>query len=40
MPKRQLDFVLYSEGIRADRFWIPQVTYSDHLPLLFDFTLL
>lgn len=36
-PKRQLDFVLYSPAIRAKRFWMPNVTYSDHLPLVFDF---
>jgi endonuclease/exonuclease/phosphatase family metal-dependent hydrolase len=36
-PKRHLDFILCSEGIHADRFWMPEVTLSDHLPLVFDF---
>lgn len=36
-PKRQLDFVLHSPQIRSQRFWMPAVTYSDHLPLVWDF---
>jgi len=36
-PKRQLDFVLYSSDIRMEKFWMPNVTHSDHLPLVFDF---
>jgi len=36
-PKRQLDFVLYSPGVRMTGFRMPNVTYSDHLPLVFDF---
>jgi len=36
-PKRQLDFIFYSPGIEVRRFWIPQVTHSDHLPLVCDF---
>jgi endonuclease/exonuclease/phosphatase family metal-dependent hydrolase len=36
-PKRQLDFIFYSPGIEVRRFWIPNVTYSDHLPLVCDF---
>ena len=36
-PRRQLDFVLHSPEIRPQRFWMPQVTFSDHLPLVFDF---
>lgn len=35
-PKRQLDFILYSPEIRVERFCIPRVTYSDHLPLVCD----
>lgn len=35
-PKRQLDFVLYSEGLRVRNFEIPRVTFSDHLPLVCD----
>ncbi len=37
-PKRQLDFILHSPGIRVERFWMPHVTYSDHLPLVCDVT--
>lgn len=36
-PKRQLDFILHSPGLRSRRFWMPSVTYSDHLPLVWDF---
>jgi endonuclease/exonuclease/phosphatase family metal-dependent hydrolase len=36
-PRRQLDFILYSPGIRVTRFAMPQVTYSDHLPIVCDF---
>jgi endonuclease/exonuclease/phosphatase family metal-dependent hydrolase len=37
-PKRQLDFLFYSEGIEIQNFEIPPVTYSDHLPLVCDFS--
>jgi endonuclease/exonuclease/phosphatase family metal-dependent hydrolase len=36
-PRKELDFVLYQEGIRVTNFEIPQVRYSDHLPLVCDF---
>lgn len=36
-PYRQLDFILYSQGVRMLDFDIPKVQLSDHLPLLFDF---
>jgi endonuclease/exonuclease/phosphatase family metal-dependent hydrolase len=36
-PRKELDFVLYQEGIRVSNFEIPQVRYSDHLPLICDF---
>jgi len=36
-PKRQLDFVLHSPHIRTTGFHLPLVTYSDHLPLVYDF---
>ncbi len=36
-PKRQLDFVLYSEGIQPRGLQVPAVTFSDHLPMVFDF---
>lgn len=38
-PTRQLDFILHSPQILSKRFWMPAVTYSDHLPLLWDFEL-
>ncbi len=38
-PHRQLDFIFHSPEIRVTRFDIPRVTYSDHLPLVCDFTL-
>lgn len=38
-PKRHLDFILFSPEIRDDRFWMPDVTLSDHLPLVFDFSI-
>ncbi|MBN2449763.1 MAG: endonuclease/exonuclease/phosphatase family protein [Lentisphaeria bacterium] len=36
-PTRQLDFVLHSPDIRVRSFHVPQVTFSDHLPLVCDF---
>jgi endonuclease/exonuclease/phosphatase family metal-dependent hydrolase len=36
-PKRQLDFILHSPHIRVTNFEMPQVTLSDHLPLVCDF---
>ncbi len=36
-PRRHLDFILYSRGIRVRRFDMPSVTLSDHLPLVCDF---
>lgn len=36
-PRKELDFILYQEGIRVTHFEIPQVRYSDHLPLICDF---
>jgi endonuclease/exonuclease/phosphatase family metal-dependent hydrolase len=35
-PQRHLDFILYSKGIRVREFSVPQVTFSDHLPLVVD----
>ena len=39
-PRRQLDFILYSPKICATGFQAPQVRFSDHIPLVFDFELL
>jgi endonuclease/exonuclease/phosphatase family metal-dependent hydrolase len=36
-PKRELDFILYSEGIEVTNFHMPSVRFSDHLPLVCDF---
>lgn len=36
-PKRQLDYLLHSQEIVPEHFEIPQVDYSDHLPLIMDF---
>ncbi len=37
-PLRQIDFILYSPGIRIDSFYIPKVRLSDHSPLVCDFS--
>ena len=36
-PRRHLDFILHSQEIKIERFWMPPVIYSDHLPLICDF---
>jgi len=36
-PKRHLDFILHSPEIKATKFFMPNVTFSDHLPLVCDF---
>ena len=36
-PRKELDFILYQDGIEVSHFEIPQVRYSDHLPLICDF---
>jgi len=36
-PRRELDFILYSKGIEVSHFEVPQVRFSDHLPLICDF---
>ena len=38
-PRKELDFVLYQDGIRVTAFEIPDVKLSDHLPLVCDFEL-
>jgi endonuclease/exonuclease/phosphatase family metal-dependent hydrolase len=37
-PRRELDFVLYGAGITVTDFQVPVVRFSDHLPLICDFT--
>jgi endonuclease/exonuclease/phosphatase family metal-dependent hydrolase len=39
VPRFELDFILYGPGIEMERFEIPRVTHSDHLPLICDFSL-
>jgi endonuclease/exonuclease/phosphatase family metal-dependent hydrolase len=36
-PRKELDFILYGNGILPRAFDIPAVPLSDHLPLVFDF---
>ncbi len=36
-PRQELDFILYSAAITVTHFEIPQVPFSDHLPLICDF---
>ena len=38
-PRKELDFVLYQDGIKMLGFEVPDVKLSDHLPLVFDFDL-
>ena len=35
-PRRHLDFILHSKGIVVRDFQVPQVQFSDHLPLVVD----
>jgi endonuclease/exonuclease/phosphatase family metal-dependent hydrolase len=36
-PRMELDFILHTRGIEVDAFAVPEVTYSDHRPLVCDF---
>jgi endonuclease/exonuclease/phosphatase family metal-dependent hydrolase len=36
-PRKHLDFILHSPEIKVNRFWLPDVQLSDHLPLVLDF---
>jgi endonuclease/exonuclease/phosphatase family metal-dependent hydrolase len=38
-PRLELDFVLYEKPIQLEKFEICEVEYSDHRPLIFDFSL-
>jgi len=38
-PRKELDFVLYQDGIKVTGFDVPDVRHSDHLPLVCDFEL-
>jgi endonuclease/exonuclease/phosphatase family metal-dependent hydrolase len=37
-PRKELDFILYSKGITINSFSIPDIRFSDHRPLICDFT--
>ena len=39
-PRKELDFILFSKGIEVSKFEIPDITLSDHLPLVCDFEVL
>ncbi len=39
-PRKTLDFILYSEGIRVNDFQVLHEKLSDHLPLMIDFDIL
>ncbi len=39
-PKKNLDFILHSPEIKVNKFWMPDVQLSDHLPLIIDFEVL
>ena len=36
-PRKELDFILHQEGIDVTHFEVPDVRFSDHLPLICDF---
>ncbi len=36
-PRKELDFILYQDGVNVTNFEIPLVRHSDHLPLICDF---
>jgi endonuclease/exonuclease/phosphatase family metal-dependent hydrolase len=36
-PRKELDFILYGRGLRPTSFEVPQVRFSDHLPLICEF---
>ena len=38
-PRKELDFILYQDGITVTDFQVPAVRHSDHLPLICDFTI-
>ncbi len=38
-PRKELDFVLYQDGIQVTGFDVPDIKLSDHLPLVCDFEL-
>jgi len=39
-PRKELDFVLYQSGIEVNRFDVPDIRLSDHLPVVCDFNVI
>lgn len=39
-PRRQLDYILHTPEIQTRDFHVPDVRYSDHVPLVYDFDIL
>ncbi len=39
-PKRTLDFILHSPEIKITNFEVPQIKFSDHVPLICDFEII
>ena len=37
-PRLELDFILHHKSIKAEKFFIPKIEFSDHLPLVFDYS--
>ena len=37
-PSKRLDFILISKGIKVKDYEVLQADFSDHLPVLLDFT--
>ena len=38
-PRKELDFILYQEGIEVTGFEVPEIKLSDHLPLVCEFNI-
>ena len=38
-PRKELDFILFQDGINVTGFEVPEIRLSDHLPLICDFEL-
>ena len=36
-PRRELDFILHSKNIKVTNFSVPEVRFSDHLPLIMEY---
>jgi endonuclease/exonuclease/phosphatase family metal-dependent hydrolase len=39
-PRRQLDFILHTPEIQTRAFHVPDVRFSDHVPLVYDFDIM